>query len=113
MRISAFAEGETLFGTFYPRGYIVAVFRDPADLEQAVGALQQVNCEDVRIWTGQHTLDRDAEARSHQNALQKLGSLVGSGEKLALDDYLDLAREGRSFLTAHVHDQEHAEQARS
>jgi hypothetical protein len=91
-------EGETLFGTFYPQGYIVASVDDPADADRAHAALQQAGFDEVRTWTGQEVLERHQAFIAQRNLAQRVGSIFASDEKLALDDYLEAAQPARTAL---------------
>lgn len=106
-------DGETLFGTFYPKGYIVAVTHQKGDAEAAIAELQQAGFTDVRLWTGNEVQERHQAFLHQRSMLQRLGSAFAADEKLALDEYLQAAEEGHSFVTVHVADQSQVDTVRN
>jgi hypothetical protein len=94
------------FGTYYPTGYIVAVF-DPPEAERAVAALRDSTCapHEVRTFSGREVLDLDAAFRHQRTVGQRVGALIASavadeGEAQAV--YLEAARRGRSLVVVHA-----------
>jgi hypothetical protein len=106
-------DGETLFGTFYPKGYIVAVTHQKDDAEAAIAELQQAGFTDVRLWSGSEVQERHQAFLHQRSMLQRIGSTFAADEKLALDEYLQAAEEGHSFVTVHVVEQSEIEPVRN
>lgn len=104
-------EGETLFGVFYPKGYLVAVLNDQASAEQVADELRQAGYNQVDIRSAQDVKQRHQAFMAQRTTLQRLGSAFAADEKLALEDYLQAADEDRTFVTAHVLD--HADLGRT
>ena len=103
--------GQTLFGTFYPTGYLVAVLHARTDAEHAKLRLQNAGFAEVRVWTGQEVIERHEAFLAHRSVLQRLGSLLHSDERDALEEYLAAARQDHLFLTIHIPDHHQVERA--
>jgi 2-polyprenyl-6-methoxyphenol hydroxylase-like FAD-dependent oxidoreductase len=106
-------QGETLFGTFYPKGYVVAAFRDRAAANNAFAALEQHGFRETRVWSGDEVLARHDEFMAQRSTLQRIGGAFGADEKVALEDYLDAARSGHVLLTVHMPSEADVEQVRT
>ena len=104
--------GETLFGTFYPTGYITAVTHARTDAEAAQTVLQEAGFSDIRIWSGKEVQERHQAFLDQRSIAQRIGAAFAADEKLALDDYLQAADEGHTFLTVHVPDDTQVNRAR-
>jgi hypothetical protein len=105
--------GETLFGTFYPKGYVVAAFRDRAAADDAHATLSQRGFGEARVWTGAEVIARHDEFMAQRSTLQRIGGAFGADEKVAIEEYLDAARAGHFFLTVHVPNEAEVEQVRA
>jgi hypothetical protein len=103
--------GQTLFGTFYPTGYLVATLHDRTDAEHAKWRLEEAGFAEVRVWTGPEVIERHEAFLAHRSVLQRLGGLLHSDERDALEDYLAAARQDHLFLTIHIPDHHQVERA--
>jgi hypothetical protein len=94
----------TLWGTYYPKGYVVAVVHEREAADRAAAALRAAGFgeEDVRVHTGQEVVDRHERFRASMSVGQRIGAGLPSDEHEALNDYLEEARQGRHFLTVHA-----------
>ncbi len=108
-----FKAGEILFGTFYPKRYMVAGFDTSEQANQAVEALKQAGFEDVRHWTPAQVLERHQHFLEQRGAVQRAEGELSSEEKDALNDYLALAKQGHHFVTVYVPEESEVEQAES
>lgn len=93
---------ETIFGTFYPRGFIVALFDNKIDRNMAASALQAAGFADVRSFTPQEVIERSTELEQQRNAAQRLGGAVSPDDLAIAEDYVESARDGQSFLVVHA-----------
>jgi hypothetical protein len=90
-----------LFGVYYPEGYLVAVL--PADkAAEAVEALRQAGwaAEQARHFDGDAVLASYRRYEQERGLLEKIAGVFTSDEQLAIDEYLEEARAGRSFVVA-------------
>jgi hypothetical protein len=104
--------GETLFGTFYPTGYIVAVTDARDDAEAAQAELVQAGFTELRIWSAAEVQERHQAFLDQRSLLQRIGSAVAADEKLVLDEYLQSAQDDHTFLTVHIPNADQVNQAR-
>src|SRR5580704_7780480 len=101
-----FKGSDTKFGIFYPTGYLVAVFADPASAQRAEHALGSGGFPpDDMIWVPGEEVVRFAEEHLQHTSLwgmlmQKL-SLMFATEEVYADYDLKLARGGAAFLAVH------------
>lgn len=93
--------GASLFGVFYPKHFIVTVFAEKEAAESAASALQDAGFEEdkVRTWDGKEVAANHDKYVAERGVLQKIGSLFPSEEHDVLNDYIDQARAGGTFLT--------------
>jgi pantoate kinase len=96
-----FKDGELLFGVFYPTRYIIAVFDNRAQAEQAVAELKQHGCE-ARHATPQEALERAQEYLQQHSLVQHLQAAIASDEKAAMQQYMAQAKQGRHFVDVYV-----------
>ncbi len=63
-----FKEGETEFGVFYPKGYVLAAFPDAATAEAASDALRGSGFADadVRVMPGADAVARNQDVQDHR-----------------------------------------------
>lgn len=100
-----FCAGDVMFGVFYPRRYIVAVFDDRGSAEQALIALgNQPEIEEPgRLWSGEEALAYHKEhVEDRTSLIDRLAGFLVPDEAEILADYLTLARSGKVFMTVHV-----------
>jgi hypothetical protein len=96
-----FKDAEILFGVFYPTRYIIAVFENADQAEQAVAAVTQAGYE-ARHATPQQALER-AEAFLHQRSpAQRVEGAISSDEKDAMQEYIALAKKGQHLVDVYV-----------
>lgn len=94
-------EGASLFGVFYPKYYIVAVFGSDAEAASAGTALAAAGFAegDIRTWAGADVVAHHDAYAANRSFLQKAGSLLPSEEHDIQNDYLEQARAGATLLT--------------
>ena len=111
-----FTAGDILFGVFYPRGYLVAVFDEPDQAQQALDVLvaQGIARDATRLWTGEGALAYHDQLKGNLGIMSQLAAKLPASraEQAALDRYLTDAREGRAFVTVHVVDDDQLERVR-
>jgi hypothetical protein len=94
-------EGASLFGVFYPKHYIVTVFAERSAAESAASALEAAGfgADAINTWDGVEVAANHDKYVAERGILQKIGSLFPSEEHDVLNDYIDQARAGGTFLT--------------
>jgi hypothetical protein len=110
-----FKQGDTSFGTFYPKHYIVAGYACLEEAEAAEHAFIEsgVDVDDVRAASGDFVINR-LEAHHEANWLQRAQSHIAEfagTEAGFLEDDAELARKGGAFLflfAPHDHHVAHA-----
>jgi hypothetical protein len=107
-------EDATLWGTFYPRGYIVGVVHDWHKAEAAAAKLREAGFAEGEIHThsGQDVLAHHEELMKNRNVAERIASSVPSDESAAVDEYLAEARRGSCFVTVHAPEQAQVARAR-
>ena len=97
-------QGASLFGVFYPKHFIVTVFAERSAAESAASALQEAGFgEDaIKTWDGSEVAANHDKYVAERGILQKIGSLFPSEEHDVLNDYIEQARAGGSFLTVYT-----------
>lgn len=108
-----FKAGEILFGTFYPKRYMVSAFGTAQQANQAAEALKDAGYDDVRSWVPPQVLERHEQFMQQRSPAQRVEGELSSDEKDALNDYLSLARQGHHFVTVYVPDESEVEQVES
>ncbi len=111
-----FKQGDTSFGTFYPKHYIVAGYPSLRDAEAAEHAFTEsgVSSDDVRATTGDFVgtqLEAHAEANLLQRAEAHLAEFAGTEADILKND-AELARKGGAFLFVFAPRDSHADHAR-
>ncbi len=96
-----FKDGEILFGVFYPTRYIIAVFDNGAQAEQAVAELKQHGC-DARHATPQFAVERAHEYLHQHRLTHHLGEAIAVDESSAMREYMAQAEQGRHFVDVYV-----------
>jgi hypothetical protein len=107
---------ETSFGVFYPKDYLLAVFTDPRAADRAAAALEVagfldddvlvLGSDEVLGWHGRFTTDTGLVGRFKEFAAKHF---PGTGAKL--DDVIDHARVGHTFLLVYAPEPSHIERA--
>jgi superfamily II DNA helicase RecQ len=100
-----FKAGEIMFGTFYPKRYMVSAFETIQQVAQAAATLKDAGFEDVRQWIPPQVLERHAQFLRQRSAVQRVEGELSSDEEEALNDCLALAKEGHHFVTVYVPDE--------
>jgi hypothetical protein len=111
-----FKGGDTMFGIFYPTGYVLSVFPDVADADRAVDALLAAGfaAHDVVVATGPEVLVYSAEMRADPGLLSRFERFVAGlygGEATLADELVGLAEQGHTFVATYAPD--HAATARA
>jgi hypothetical protein len=102
-------DGETSFGVFYPKDYVVAVFAAPSAAERAAAALEfagfdphdvlVVGSDEVLTWHGEFNADAGLVGRFKQFVSRHFGNEAGK-----LSDMVEHARLGHAFVLAYAPD---------
>ena len=92
---------DDLFGTWYPKDFVVAVINDPTQAGRAAAALREqgLDPDDVHLVTGPEALAWDARFRAQMHPVKHFAAMLlsGSEEGIMEDRYLREAQEGHSF----------------
>ena len=94
----------TLWGVYYPTGYVVAILPDDDAAREAGEALAAEGFAPahVQAHSGQEVVARHEQFQQDRNLAQRLMSSIPSHEREALDEYIEEAREGSAFVTVHA-----------
>jgi hypothetical protein len=112
-----FKKGDTSFGTFYPKHYIVAGYASLKDAEAAEHAFTEsgIDADDVRAASGDFVINQ-LEAHREANWLQRAQAHVvefAGTEAGFLQDDAELARRGGAFLFLFAPHDHHVAHART
>lgn len=93
-----------MFGTFYPKHFIITVFTDPAQGQQAVEALHGVGFGADATWflTGDQVLDADDAYLAEHRGRRRIGQLFPSEETAVQNEYLEEAKQGHAIVPVHT-----------
>ena len=97
---------------FNPEGFLVAVFEDVGQAEQAKATLADAGFTetDLRVYTSQQILDSWERFQAERSLAQRVaGALTDDPDTIEL--YFGYARQGRSALWVHVPDEADAKRA--
>jgi hypothetical protein len=105
----------TAFGTYYPKGYVVAVIHERANIDHARAALESGGFarEDVRVFTGAEVLEIDRRYHEQAGLVQRIAGHIASDERTAGQEYLEEARQDRHIVTIHATTTEQVHAAQS
>lgn len=100
--------GATMFGTYFPRHYVVTVIPDRERPEQAVADLRADGfaSDDVELWSGEQVLANHEPYLAQHGLRERLGRLFPGEESEVLEEYLEEARNGANFVTVRAPDEE-------
>ncbi len=103
----------TLWGVYYPTGYVVAILPDDDTARQASEALTAAGfaADDVRVHPGQEVVGRHEQFLKDRSLAQRVLAAIHSDEREALDEYIEEAREGSAFVTVHAPREDRVRQA--
>lgn len=104
-------DGETSFGSFFPKNYVLAVFKTDAEAAQAGAALSTAgfSAEDIIVASGSDIAEHDAAVHSNQGVLAKLGdklSRLYTDEAVDAEALMELAHQGAAFVLAYAPEEE-------
>jgi hypothetical protein len=104
-----FRSGDTEFGIFYPRDYVLSVFPAASDADRAVAALLAAGfaAPDLVVATGPEVLAYSREMRAHPGLLSRFERFIVEhyGDEAALaDELVALAERGHAFVAAYAPD---------
>jgi uncharacterized protein YgbK (DUF1537 family) len=99
------------FGTYYPKGYVVAVFDTLDQAKQAAQALCEADCDPdlVRVLSGPEALAIDERFHQERTLAQRIGGLLAADEGEAEQQYREAAERGSAFVTVHAPDLDEAQ----
>lgn len=105
----------TLWGVYYPTGYVVAVLDDADAAAQATQSLTAAGFsdEDIRVRPAGEVLERHERTMQGRNIAERLVGAIHSDEREALDEYIAEARNGKDFVTVHAEHEEQVHKARA
>ncbi len=105
----------TLWGVYYPTGYVVAVLDDADAAARAAQSLTAsgFSDEDVRVHRAEEILERHERVIRGQNLPQRVVGAIDSDEREARDEYIAEARQGRVVVTVHAEHEEQVHKARA
>lgn len=108
--VTPLKDGETSFGSFFPKNYVMAVFKTDAEAARAGEALSAAGfaADDVIVASGADVVEHDAAIRSEQGLLAKLGekwSRLYTDEAADADALVKLAASGAAFVLAYAPDE--------
>ena len=98
-----FKESDTQLGVFYPKHYLIAVFRDSGAAENAVAGLRRAGfgVDEAICVTGQDFLELAREETGPGNFVMQALSRFFATEQMSHDRDLALARQGAGFVAVH------------
>jgi len=104
-----FKGGDTMFGIFYPTGYVLSVFPDVAEADRAVDALLAAGftAHDLVVATGPEVLVYSGELRADPGLFSRFEHFVAGlygGEADLADELVGLAERGHVFVAAYAPD---------
>ena len=115
-RTNALRGDDTSFGVFFPKDYLLAVFADQRAADRAAAALEVagfadsdvlvVGSDEVIGWHGRFTTDTGLVGRFKEFVARHF-----PGTSAKLDDVVDHARVGHTFLLAYAPDAAQTERA--
>ncbi|MEP6766056.1 MAG: hypothetical protein ABJB66_17210 [Gemmatimonadaceae bacterium] len=102
-----FKEGATSFGSFYPKNYVLAVFKSDADAATAGASLRAAGFanDDVIVASGKEVVAHEKEIKSEQGVFAKLGeqwSKLYTDESADANALVDFAKNGSAFVLAYA-----------
>lgn len=94
----------TLWGVYYPTGYVVAVLDDANAAARATESLTAAGFadDDVRVHSGGEMLERHERFMQGRNLAERVVGAIDSDEREARDEYVAEARNGKVFVTVHA-----------
>jgi hypothetical protein len=100
---SFFKESDTQLGVFYPKHYVIAVFRQLGTAQQVVRKLRLAGfAEDEAIAVaGEDVLELTKEETGPGNVVMEALSRFFATEQVCHDHDLDLAAQGAAFVAVH------------
>jgi hypothetical protein len=98
-----FKESDTELGVFYPKHYLIAVFRNLATAQKAVAKLRLAGfAEDEAIAVaGDDVLELTKEEAGPASVVMQAVSRFFATEQVSHDSDVDLAKQGAAFVAAH------------
>ena len=98
-----FKESDTQLGVFYPKHYLIAVFRNLAAAHQAVAKLRLAGFADDEAIAvaGEDVLELTKEETGPGNFLMQAVSRFFATEQVSHDSDLRLAKHGAAFVAVH------------
>ena len=108
-----FKESDTQLGVFYPKHYLIAVFRSLENAQRAVAKLRRAGFaeDDVIAVDGREVIQLAKEETGPGNFLMQTLSRFFATEQMSHDQDLHLAQQGAAFVAVHVPAEEDKKQA--
>jgi hypothetical protein len=110
---SFFKESDTQLGIFYPKHYLIAVFRSLENAQRAVAKLRRAGFEedDVIAVEGREVIQLEKEETGPGNFLMQSLSRFFATEQMSHDHDLHLAQQGAAFVAVHAPTEEDKNEA--
>lgn len=104
----------TALGTYYPRHYIVAVIHDPVTASKARDELKTAGFAEsnVELCPGEDFVKNWDDYLAHRGRLARAADLFPAEEHDAVEEYLEEARRGSSFVMVHTPEHDGRDRAR-
>jgi len=108
-----FKESDTQLGVFYPKHYLIAVFRSLENAQRALAKLRRAGFgEDEAIAVeGREIIQLAKEETGPANFLMQTLSRFFATEQMSHDHDLHLAQQGAAFVAVHCPTEENKKQA--
>jgi hypothetical protein len=108
-----FKESDTQLGVFYPKHYLIAVFRGFENAQQAVEKLRRAGFEgdEAIAVEGREIIQLAKEETGPGNFLMQTLSRFFATEQMSHDHDLNLAQQGAAFVAVHCPTEENKNQA--
>jgi len=110
---SFFKESDTQLGVFYPKHYLIAVFRSLENAQRTVAKLRRAGFEedDVIAVEGREVIQLAKEETGPGNFLMQSLSRFFATEQMSHDHDLHLAHQGAAFVAVHAPTEENKNEA--
>lgn len=98
-----FKESDTQLGVFYPKHYLIAVFRDARAAQRAAAQLKLAGfaADEATAVTGEDFIDLAKEETGPGNFVMQALSRFFATEQMSHDRDLNLAHHGAGFVAVH------------
>jgi hypothetical protein len=108
-----FKESDTQMGVFYPKHYLIAVFRNLETAQAVAGKLRLAGFAEGEVVAvaGQDVIQLAKEEGGPASFVMQAVSRFFATEQVSHDSDLDLARQGAAFVAVHCPTEENKQEA--